>query len=111
MQQELRMHRFTQAYEGYKRSEITCEEAGVMLGMSERQFRRLRDWYEDEGAPGILDRRLGKASAKRVMDMWIKTPASPALSEGALAGVFTHISTPPRPHHSGHLTCYRTRTF
>jgi transposase len=34
--------------------------------MSERTFRRWRDRYQDEGAAGLLDRRLGKASARRV---------------------------------------------
>jgi hypothetical protein len=33
--------------------------------MSERHFRRLRDRYEAEGAEGIVDRRLGRASARR----------------------------------------------
>ncbi|CAK9253599.1 unnamed protein product [Sphagnum jensenii] len=66
MLQEIRMSRFMEAYEGYKRNELNCQEAGLILGMSERQFRRLRDRYEEEGAVGVLDRRLGKASAKRV---------------------------------------------
>jgi hypothetical protein len=60
------MSRFMQAYEGSKRNELNCQEAGLILGMSERQFRRLRDRYEEEGAVGVIDRRLGKASAKRV---------------------------------------------
>ncbi len=60
------MSRFMQAYEGFKRNELNCEEAGLILGMSERQFRRLRDRYEEEGAMGVIDRRLGKASVKRV---------------------------------------------
>jgi hypothetical protein len=34
--------------------------------MSERTFRRWRERYEGEGAAGLLDRRLGKASARRV---------------------------------------------
>ena len=34
--------------------------------MSERHFRRLRDRYEADGAEGIVDRRLGKASPRRV---------------------------------------------
>lgn len=34
--------------------------------MSERQFRRYRQRYEDEGLAGLVDKRLGKASAKRV---------------------------------------------
>ena len=41
-------------------------EAGELLGMSERQFRRYRDRYEEEGLEGLRDRRLGKPSAKRV---------------------------------------------
>ena len=41
-------------------------EAGGLLGCSERQFRRCRARYEEEGLEGLLDKRLGKASAKRV---------------------------------------------
>ena len=33
--------------------------------MSERHFRRLRDRYEAEGAAGLVDRRLGRASGRR----------------------------------------------
>ena len=47
------MSRFMQAYEGFKRNELNCEEAGLILGMSERQFRRLRDRYEEEGPWGL----------------------------------------------------------
>ncbi len=41
-------------------------EAGELLGMSERQFRRYRDRYEEDGLEGLLDRRLGRPSPKRV---------------------------------------------
>ena len=41
-------------------------EAGELLGMSERQFRRYRDRYEEDGVEGLVDRRLGKPSSKRV---------------------------------------------
>ena len=34
--------------------------------MSERTFRRWTRRYEEEGEAGLLDRRLGKASGKRV---------------------------------------------
>lgn len=34
--------------------------------MSERQFRRYRDRYEEAGEAGLLDRRLGKISTRRV---------------------------------------------
>ena len=37
-------------------------EAGEILGCSERQFRRYRARYEEEGLQGLFDRRLGKAS-------------------------------------------------
>ncbi|MBV8746540.1 MAG: helix-turn-helix domain-containing protein [Xanthobacteraceae bacterium] len=33
-------------------------EAGELLGMSERQFRRYRDRYEEDGLAGLVDRRL-----------------------------------------------------
>jgi transposase len=35
--------------------------------VSERTFRRWRDRYDEEGEAGLLDRRLGKASGKRVL--------------------------------------------
>jgi transposase len=41
-------------------------KAAELLGMSERQFRRYRDRYEEEGLDGLVDRRLGKESPKRV---------------------------------------------
>jgi transposase len=41
-------------------------EAAELLGVSERTFRRWRDRYDEEGEAGLLDRRLGKASGKRV---------------------------------------------
>ena len=36
--------------------------------MSERQFRRYRDRFVEDGDDGLRDRRLGKPSAKRVPD-------------------------------------------
>ncbi len=41
-------------------------QAAEVLGMSERTFRRWRDRHETEGLAGLFDRRLGKASARRV---------------------------------------------
>jgi hypothetical protein len=37
-----------------------------MLGVSERQFLRYRQRYDEAGLAGLVDRRLGKASVKRV---------------------------------------------
>jgi hypothetical protein len=52
-------------FEPLKRKELSAMEAGELLGCSERQFRRYRR-YEEEGLAGLLDRRLGKASLRRV---------------------------------------------
>src|SRR6516225_11836450 len=41
-------------------------EAAELLGMGERTFRRWCRRYEEEGEAGLLDRRIGKASGKRV---------------------------------------------
>jgi transposase len=41
-------------------------EAAELLGVGERTFRRWRQRYEDDGEAGLLDRRLGKISGKRV---------------------------------------------
>ncbi len=41
-----------------------------MLGVSERTFRRWTRRYEEEGEAGLADRRLGKASGKRVPSDW-----------------------------------------
>nr|WP_281405974.1 ISNCY family transposase [Mesorhizobium sp. B1-1-3] len=46
--------------------DLSMMEAGELLGMSERQFRRYRDRYEEAGEAGLLDRRLGKLSTRRV---------------------------------------------
>src|SRR5260370_38217048 len=46
--------------------ELSGSEAGELLGCSERQFRRYRRRYEEDGLEGLADRRLGKASARRI---------------------------------------------
>ncbi|HEU5409109.1 MAG TPA: ISNCY family transposase [Nitrospira sp.] len=45
---------------------LTMAEAAEILGISERTFRRWRDRYQREGAAGLQDRRLGRASARAV---------------------------------------------
>jgi transposase len=58
--------KFEAIYGRWQQRELSQAEAAEILGMSERTFRRWRDRYQDEGAAGLLDRRLGKASARRV---------------------------------------------
>jgi helix-turn-helix protein len=57
--------RFEEAMQRYCRRRLTAEEAGELLGMSGRHFRRLLVCYDEEGADGLRDRRLGKPSPRR----------------------------------------------
>jgi transposase InsO family protein len=50
----------------YESSEFNQLEAAELLGVSERTFRRWCQRFEAGGDAGLLDRRLGKASGKRV---------------------------------------------
>ena len=63
--QGVRMIRFSEVWDQYEDSQLSQHEAGELLGMSERSFRRWRRRYQEDGAAGLLDRRLGKASGKR----------------------------------------------
>ena len=45
---------------------ITWWQAAEILGISDRHMRRWRERYEKEGYNGLLDRRLGKPSSRRV---------------------------------------------
>jgi hypothetical protein len=49
-----------------ERGRLSIAEAGELLGMSERQFRRYRDRHAEDGLDGLLDGRLRKPSPKRV---------------------------------------------
>ena len=63
--QERRMQKFRDVLSRWESGALSMLEAGELLGMSERQFRRYRDRYEEQGLEGLIDRRLGKASPKR----------------------------------------------
>src|SRR5215831_7396060 len=45
---------------------ITWFQAAEILGFSDRHVRRIRERYEEFGYDGLLDRRLGKPSPRRV---------------------------------------------
>src|ERR1700704_1792479 len=64
--QDRRMQKFRDVLSRWERGDLSMMEAGELLGMSERQFRRYRDRYEEDGLDGLFDRRLGKPSPKRV---------------------------------------------
>lgn len=60
------MQKFRDVLSRWERGSLSMMEAGELLGMSERQFRRYRDRYDENGLEGLLDRRLGKPSPKQV---------------------------------------------
>jgi len=63
--QEIRLMRFEDVYGRFGRGRLSCEEAAEILGVSLSTFGRHRRRFEAEGAAGLYDRRLGKASARR----------------------------------------------
>jgi transposase len=64
--QGVRMIKFLDILGRYEASRLSQLEAAALLGVGERTFRRWRDRYEEEGEVGLLDRRLGQVSGKRV---------------------------------------------
>ncbi len=60
------MARYIEGIERYRAGRLSCVEAAELLGISERHFRRLRERYEADGAEGLIDRRRGRASGRRV---------------------------------------------
>jgi transposase len=66
MRPEVRMSRYLEGLERHRAGRLSCLEAAEFLGINERHFRRLRDRYEAEGAEGLIDRRRGRASGRRV---------------------------------------------
>ncbi|MHB8542682.1 MAG: ISNCY family transposase [Leptospirales bacterium] len=65
VRQEIRKMRFEETWNEWKKGRLTQEEAGRILGMSERTFRRYLRRVEEEGVQGILDKRLTQASTRR----------------------------------------------
>lgn len=62
----VRMIKFMSVLNRYEASELSQLEAAELLGMGERTFRRWCVRFEEDGEDGLHDRRLGKASGKRV---------------------------------------------
>jgi transposase len=64
--QGVRKNKFLDILGRCEAAEFSQVEAAELLGVGERTFRRWRQRFEDAGEAGLLDRRLGKASGKRV---------------------------------------------
>ena len=64
--QGVRLIKFRSVLSRYESSELNQLEAAELLGVGERTFRRWCARFEEGGEAGLLDRRLGHASGKRV---------------------------------------------
>jgi len=64
--QGVRMAMFLNLLQRWESAELNQEEAAELLGVDVRTFRRWTRRYEEEGEAGLVDRRLGKASGRRV---------------------------------------------
>lgn len=62
---EVRAMRFEEVLDRYQSGRLSCEEAADVLGMSVSSFFRWRRRFEADGAEGLVDKRVGKASARR----------------------------------------------
>ena len=57
--------RFVEAYGEWNAGRLTQAEAGLVLGMCERSFRRYVSRYEADGWEGLVDQRLEQVSNRR----------------------------------------------
>lgn len=62
---EVFVTRFEDVLDRHHERRLTAEEAGELLGMSGRNFRRLAARYDEDGIEGLIDRRIGKVSPRR----------------------------------------------
>ena len=61
----MQVHCRVDALRLHRAKRLSCLEAGELLGISERQFRRLRDAFDEGGEEGLVDRRRGRANGRR----------------------------------------------
>jgi transposase len=57
--------RFEEVYAGWQGKRLTQQEAGDLLGVSERTFRRQIGRFEAEGMDGLIDLRMAQVSSRR----------------------------------------------
>ena len=61
--QDRRMQKFRDVLSRWESKDLSMLEAGELLGMSERQFRRYRDRYEEDGLEGLAS--IGGLASRR----------------------------------------------
>jgi transposase len=65
MLERIAIMRFEELLERFEKGSLSHGEAAAALGLGERTFRRWRQRYAEEGADGLVDRRVGRPSPKR----------------------------------------------
>ena len=65
MRSRIGVMRFEELLERWETGVLSQAEAAAALGVSERTFRRWRGRYGEDGAAGLVDRRVGKPSPRR----------------------------------------------
>ena len=60
--QRIRQMRFKEAYDGWHAGELTQLEAGRLLGMCDRSFRRYLARYDEFDLDGLIDKRIEQVS-------------------------------------------------
>jgi hypothetical protein len=63
---EVKVMRFDEINQKFQASTLGCDEAASLLGLSVSTFFRWRKRDKQEGPQGLVDRRIGKQSARRV---------------------------------------------
>ena len=63
--QETKQMRFEEVYNSWRNHCLTQEEAALILGVSDRSFRRYIDRFEENGLDGLADKRLTQVSHRR----------------------------------------------
>jgi len=65
MLERIGIMRFEELLERWQKGSLSHGEAAAALGVSERTFRRWRGRYDEGGADGLVDGRVGRASPRR----------------------------------------------
>ena len=63
---EVATMRFLEVNSRFEQNELSCQQAAEILGVSASSFYRKRQRFAEEGTEGLVDRRIGKMSARRV---------------------------------------------
>ena len=110
--QGLRRMKFETVRGRWHGDELSQLDAAEILGVTERTFRRWCRRYEEDGSVGLLDRRLGKPSAKRVPAEWADRAEQLYREryDGFTAKHFHERLVGVHGFRSGHIICYVNRT-